>query len=1141
MAAMQLDQRYSLGPCIGRGGVGEVYQGWQQALDRPVAIKLLRKELTRSPGAVARFEREARTTSLLNHPNVVTVIDVGEADDGRRFVAMELLEGETLGNLLDRVGRISADRALDIASQIARGMGAGQGVGLVHRDLKPDNIFILNEDHVKVLDFGLATLLDAEDPPGLAEPTVPPPVRPPSSPTFEDLPTGAPRPAPDSLDDIPVPDGLIDATLDFVPPDDAPPLALGPQGDGSARAARVRAEVAQDRLTRPGALMGTPRYMAPEQVLGWAVDHRSDLYSFGVILFEMLAGRTPFTGPGPRDFMRQHLHAPAPSLAEVVDDVPPALVRIVGKLLQKSPSDRFSDWAALSEALRQLTAARTPAALAGRGAVVREDPLPTEPFRFLHPFTAATRAIFFGRDGDARRFRATWEHADRPAIVLLTGASGVGKTSFLSARVVPGLEDTGHTVVRVRGTAEPLEQLAQNVERQLERLGSPRPGRPLASLLDALVEVERRPVAVVLDQVEEVFTQGSRDAPRSLQAGLASVLAGGDSSVRFILSLREDYLGTALRALHTLPLDSISRTLPLRPLEADDIREALAGPGRPGLPVDYAPFRYEDGLLDEIVADLLSDTAGEATPRIQAVGARLWEMMREDDTGAVIRRDHYRRRLGGARGILGRILDEAVGGLGTTDQGVAKEMLRALTHLPGSPTSRPAPESELVSHAVDPERRRAVLRDLEDRWRIIHGFLDGRWPGERTYRIAHEALIFRIQQYGEEGTGRNRARQLFHQGFNLWLQGGQKDEDLLPEQHLEEVRREVEDLVLRTAAERSFYERSRTVYDDTYVQRHIAERRRALWNSVQVVILPTFVLASGFVLGQLATGYTALETLWARTLSHLSVPKADHRGAVLRAADLRGAYLHEAKLGHADLREADLTGAHLEAADLSGVRATGARFDKANLRGATLSADRLWDASFREADLRRASLEIDPEGADFSLALFDRTTTFGTGGPPPRAVGPGGQAQGLQAPGAQLAKLDLGRIDLSDARLDQAVFDNSVLAEAELPGANLVGARFRGAQLDGANLAGAALRDAVLAEAQLARADLSGADLTGADLQGAILTEANFDGAKLCGADLRRADLTRARAAGAEVCDTTRWPETGPLDTAPPRGRRGRR
>ena len=160
----QLSDRYEIIQPIGRGGVGEVYEGRQLALDRPVAIKVLRPELTRNATAVARFEREARTTCRLHHPNVVTVFDVGVSEDGRRFLIMELLQGNTLAHRLREKPKLTYPETLSIARQIVRGMGAGQGVGLVHRDLKPENIFLVDGNHVKILDFGLATLLNQETP-----------------------------------------------------------------------------------------------------------------------------------------------------------------------------------------------------------------------------------------------------------------------------------------------------------------------------------------------------------------------------------------------------------------------------------------------------------------------------------------------------------------------------------------------------------------------------------------------------------------------------------------------------------------------------------------------------------------------------------------------------------------------------------------------------------------------------------------------------------------------------------------------------------------------------------------------------------------------------------------------------------------
>src|ERR1700674_3577423 len=205
---------YEIQSLIGAGGMGEVYRAHDARLDRTVAIKVLPISCSADRDRLQRFAQEARAAAALNHPNILSIFDIGD-NHGAPYVVSELLEGETLRDCLKR-GPLSLRKAIDYALQVARGLAAAHEKGIVHRDLKPENLFLTNDDRVKILDFGLAKLTRPETGAGAEAPT-----------------------------------------------------------------AQVN--------TEPGQIMGTVGYMSPEQVRGKAADHRSDIFSFGSILYEMLS------------------------------------------------------------------------------------------------------------------------------------------------------------------------------------------------------------------------------------------------------------------------------------------------------------------------------------------------------------------------------------------------------------------------------------------------------------------------------------------------------------------------------------------------------------------------------------------------------------------------------------------------------------------------------------------------------------------------------------------------------------------------------------------------------------------------------------------------------------------------------------
>jgi len=264
---------------LGEGGMGAVYLAEHPGIGRRVAVKVLHKNYTRDEQLLGRFLNEARAANAIRHPNIIEILDSGVIADGTPFLVMELLEGESLGTRLRRVGPLTVANALDFAYQTASALGAAHKKGIVHRDLKPDNLYIIADPHdtererIKVLDFGIAK------------------------------------------------------------------LQTGPSSDSVK--------------TRTGSLMGTPIYMSPEQCRGTrAVDHRSDMYSLGVILFEMLVGHPPFVSEGFGELVNMHLNVPPPSPRASRHDIPEALDAIVLKMLAKNPDERFADMAELQAALK---------------------------------------------------------------------------------------------------------------------------------------------------------------------------------------------------------------------------------------------------------------------------------------------------------------------------------------------------------------------------------------------------------------------------------------------------------------------------------------------------------------------------------------------------------------------------------------------------------------------------------------------------------------------------------------------------------------------------------------------------------------------------------------------------------------------
>lgn len=269
--------KYRIEEHMSDGGMGAVYRATHVLMDKTVAIKVLHPSLAADDNIVARFTREAKAASRISHPHALNVTDFGESEAGVVFLVMEYLRGETLKEIIRRNGPMPLERVAEIVRQVGGALNAAHAEGVVHRDLKSDNIMLdeigVNQDWAKVLDFGIAKI---QEPEGHTDPA----------------------------------------------------------------------------LTAPNLVIGTPQYMSPEQCSHSSnIDARSDIYSFGIIIYEMLTGHVPFTGDSPTAIMMKQIQDEPPSVLTERPDLPPAVGTIIARALSKKPEDRFDSAGELAEAL----------------------------------------------------------------------------------------------------------------------------------------------------------------------------------------------------------------------------------------------------------------------------------------------------------------------------------------------------------------------------------------------------------------------------------------------------------------------------------------------------------------------------------------------------------------------------------------------------------------------------------------------------------------------------------------------------------------------------------------------------------------------------------------------------------------------
>jgi serine/threonine protein kinase len=666
---------YELIRQLGSGGMGTVFLARDTRLGRRVAIKFLHAP---TPDITRRFILEARATARCSHENIVVIHEVGEFQ-GSPFMVLEYLQGQPLNKAISGQ-RLPPARAAELVVPVVRALAAAHAQGIVHRDLKPENIFVTESGTLKVLDFGIAKVLQARERAAEA-------------------------------------------------PNVVPLRAASPAVPGPA----LELEEDPANLTRSGTLLGTLAYMSPEQWgNGVLVDHRTDIWAVGIMLFRMLAGRHPLEPlRGPQLAVTAFLDEPMPRLRAVAPDVAPELADVIDRCLLKRKEERFPDALSLLRALEPFLPSR----------YIRELRVDESPYTGLSSFQEADADRFFGRSREIAALVGRLR--DRP-LMAVVGPSGAGKSSFLRAGLVPVLKRSGEAweALVVRPGRQPLGALANLLlplvtsstsladdlkehHKLAERLRS-EPGL-VGSLLRSRARRKRRKVLLVIDQFEELYTLVQDASERlAFTACLSGIADDATSPSRVVLSIRSDFLDRVPedeRFMAELNQGLFFLTTPQR----EGLRDALVQPA------EMAGYRFETPAMVESLLQHLEATQG-ALPLLQFAATQLWEQ--RDSVRKLLTEQSY-AGMGGIAGALARHADSVLGGLPPQGHALARAVLLRLV----TPERTRAIVSleELGELSQDPrELQRVTDQLIQARLLVVQ---TGGGAAGATVELVHESLI----------------------------------------------------------------------------------------------------------------------------------------------------------------------------------------------------------------------------------------------------------------------------------------------------------------------------------------------------------------------------------------------------------------